>query len=135
MITGLIERPIEVPPRGGLLSRIDRVEDFRCLEGWVRPNQAWSGFRLGELIHLARPLSNARFVEVACGDFVAVLPLSDLEHSEVLLADTQNGLKLTASTGGPWRFQERRSANGGGRRSRRNRPYASVGAHQRITHR
>lgn len=103
-ITGLVEHSIDVPPRDPRIPRVDRVEDFHCLEGWVRPNQSWSGFQLAQLIRLAKPRQNGRFIEVASGDFVAVLSLSDLDEVVALLADTRNGHKLTGSNGGPWRL-------------------------------
>ncbi len=103
-ITGLVEHSIDVPPRDPGIPRVDRVEDFRCLEGWVRPDQSWSGLALDQLIRLAKPRENARFIEVGSGEFVAVLSLSDLDEAFALLADTQNGGKLTESNGGPWRL-------------------------------
>lgn len=90
-ITGLVEHAIDVPPRDPRVPRVDRVEDFHCLEGWVRPDQSWSGLSLNQLIRLAKPRENGRFVEVASGDFVAVISLSDLDGMVALLADTQNG--------------------------------------------
>lgn len=103
MITGLVRHPIEVPPQGMRVPRLDRVEDFHCLEGWVRPNQAWSGFRLAKLVGLAA-LPDAQFVEIASGNFVAVVAFSDMESHHILLADTRNGQRLKESTGGPWRL-------------------------------
>ncbi len=86
------------------IPRLDRVEDFYCLEGWVRPDQAWSGFRLAELVSLAAPLPDAQCVEIASGNFVAVVSFSDMQSHHILLADTQNGQRLKESTGGPWRL-------------------------------
>jgi len=103
-ITGLVEHAIDVPPRDPRVPRVDRVEDFHCLEGWVRQDQSWSGLSLNQLIRLAKPRENGRFVEVASGDFVAVISLSDLDGMVALLADTQNRCKLTQSNGGPWRL-------------------------------
>ncbi len=103
-ITGLVEHTIDIPPRNTRIARIDRIEDFHCLEGWVRPDQSWSGLPLDQLIRLAKPRENGRFIEIASGDFVAVLSLSDLDQMVVLLADTQNGCKLTQSNGGLWRL-------------------------------
>lgn len=103
MITGLVRHPIEVPPQGMHVSRPDRVEDFHCLEGWVRPNQAWSGLRLAELVGPAAPLPDAQFVEIASSNLVAVVSFSDMDSHHVLLADTQNSQQLKKSTD-PWRL-------------------------------
>jgi DMSO/TMAO reductase YedYZ molybdopterin-dependent catalytic subunit len=103
-ITGLVEHTIDVPPRNTGISRVDRIEDFHCLEGWVRPDQSWSGLPLDQLIRLAKPRENERFIEVASGDFVAVLSLSDLDRMVALLANPQNGCKPTQSNRGAWRL-------------------------------
>ncbi len=98
-LTGLVERPFDIPPDALASQRIERIEDFVCLEGWTKPDQAWSGYRMDDLVRLAGPTKEARYVEVASGDFVAVLPLSALPQA--LLADTQNGHSLGE---GSWRL-------------------------------
>lgn len=103
-ISGLVAKAIPVPPALPDLDRIEHVEDFVCLEGWMHPGEAWSGYRLRDLLHLASPLPEAHYVEIASGDFVAVLPLDVIERQDVLLADTRNGSPLTETTGGPWRL-------------------------------
>jgi DMSO/TMAO reductase YedYZ molybdopterin-dependent catalytic subunit len=103
-VTGLVEKPVEIPQELTKVRRIQRVEDFVCLEGWTRPNQAWAGYRLDDLIRLACPAADARFVEIASADFVTVLTIDDLKDKTVLLADTLNGDRLTKATGGPWRL-------------------------------
>lgn len=35
MLTGLIEKPIKAPPETAMVKRIQRAEDFVCLEGWA----------------------------------------------------------------------------------------------------
>lgn len=103
-ISGLVAKTVPIPPALPDLDRIEHVEDFVCLEGWMRPSEAWSGYRLRDLIDLASPLPEARYVEIASGDFVAVLPRDVIIRSDVLLADTRNGSPLTETTGGPWRL-------------------------------
>ncbi|MBX5466597.1 MAG: molybdopterin-dependent oxidoreductase [Firmicutes bacterium] len=64
----------------------------------------WSGYRLRDLLALADPLPGARFVAVAQGGYVAVLPLQAVEAHDFLLADQGNGQPLSAKTGGLWRL-------------------------------
>ncbi len=103
-ITGLVTRAVSIPEDLAQAQRTRRVEDFVCLEGWSRPDQAWSGYRLDDLIRLANPVADGRFVEIGAAEFVTVLALDDLRETPVLLADTLNGKLLTQATGGPWRL-------------------------------
>ncbi len=83
IINGLVRRSFQVwgDPLHAL--NIARIEEF------VWPDQAWSGYPLDRLIELADPDPDARYVEVASGDFVAVLPLAQL--SSAFLANWLNG--------------------------------------------
>lgn len=83
LINGLVRRPFQVWSDAQLAPNIERVEEFT----W--PDQAWSGYPLDRLIALAHPDPAAGYVEVASGDFVAVLPLSHL--SGAFLANYLNG--------------------------------------------
>lgn len=104
LVNGLVRRPFQFPTTGNLGPRIERVEDFVCLEGWMRAQQHWAGYRLADVIAVADPLPEARYVEIASGTFVAVLPLEAVQEQDVLLADHSGGQPLTARTGGPWRL-------------------------------
>ncbi|MCL6562829.1 MAG: molybdopterin-dependent oxidoreductase [Firmicutes bacterium] len=101
-VGGLVKHPVTMWRAREVLGRISRVEDFVCLEGWMRPQQHWSGYRLEDLLNLAVPL--APYVEVASGTFVAVFAVSEVKGSNILLADTCNGQLLEAERGGPWRL-------------------------------
>jgi sulfoxide reductase catalytic subunit YedY len=62
-VDGLVNRPkvFDVDELTRLFPPEDRIYRFRCVEGWsmVIP---WLGFPLGELIKLAEPQGNARYV-------------------------------------------------------------------------
>jgi DMSO/TMAO reductase YedYZ molybdopterin-dependent catalytic subunit len=47
------------------------------------PEREWSGYRVLDLIDLAFPLPEARYVEMASGDFVTVLPLDVIVRQDV----------------------------------------------------
>ena len=99
VVNGMVHRPYEFESHKKHFRRTRRVLDFTCLEGWTKPAQAWSGYRLDHVVGLADPSANARFVEIASGGFVAVLPLSEMSHA--LLADRKDGKPLTS---GGWRL-------------------------------
>ncbi len=82
-VNGLVRRPFEIRSDAEDSPNIERVAEFT----W--PDQAWSGYPLDRLIELADPDITARYVEVASGDFVAVLPLTRL--SGAFLANYLNG--------------------------------------------
>ncbi|HEY0170715.1 MAG TPA: protein-methionine-sulfoxide reductase catalytic subunit MsrP [Pyrinomonadaceae bacterium] len=62
-VDGLVNRPkvFDVDELTRLFPPADRIYRFRCVEGWsmVIP---WLGFPLGELIKLAEPQGNAKYV-------------------------------------------------------------------------
>jgi len=62
-IDGLVEKPFQVDVSDLIkqFSLEERIYRFRCVEGWsmVVP---WVGFELANLIKLARPLGNAKYV-------------------------------------------------------------------------
>ena len=63
-IEGLVEKPLEINLED-LLKKIqieDRIYRLRCVEAWsmVIP---WQGFPLSELIKIASPLSNAKYIQ------------------------------------------------------------------------
>ena len=103
-ITGLVAQPVRIPDNLRNLLRIQRIEDFVCVEGWNRPNQAWAGYSLTDLLQLAEPTANGRYIEIGAVDFVTTMALDALGGTLVLLADTLNGQRLTKDTGGPWRL-------------------------------
>lgn len=62
-ISGLVEKPFTIDVND-LIKKFtleERIYRFRCVEGWsmVVP---WNGFRLADLIKLAKPLSKAKYI-------------------------------------------------------------------------
>lgn len=78
------------------------TEDFTCLEGWTVPNVKWSGVWLEDVIALAHPFPEARFVQASAGDFS--LPLSREEASRALIATRLSGDAIAREHGGPIRL-------------------------------
>ena len=102
-VDGLVERPTVFTAAQLLeLTRQTIVDDFRCVDGWTAPGQAWEGVPLGVLLDIVKPLPDARFAAVAAADFQVGVALED--PSGVLLATRLNGADLPEDHGGPCRL-------------------------------
>lgn len=102
-IEGLVARPTVLEEADtAVLPRVERVETFRCEEGWSVPDLRWSGPTLARVLALARPLPTGRYVRVCAGEYAVPLPLAEAE--EALLCTHLNGGPLPREHGGPWRL-------------------------------
>ena len=102
-IEGLVQHPLVLDRQA--LTRLSRVrldEPFRCEEGWSVPGLRWCGVRLRDVLALAVPLSNARYVRVGAGNYVLPLPLG--EAQQAVLCDELNDQPLEVAHGAPWRL-------------------------------
>lgn len=84
------------------LARSELVDTFGCEEGWTVPNQRWGGVRLADVLALAQPLAQARYVRICAGTYAIPLALSDA--GTALLCDELNGEPLGLEHGAPWRL-------------------------------
>lgn len=74
-IDGLVEKPIEIGV-DELLQKMpleERLYRHRCVEAWSM-DVPWSGFALKSLVELAKPLSNARYLQMASFEDPKVAP-------------------------------------------------------------
>ena len=102
-VEGLVERPTVFSAAELLeLTRQTIIDDFRCVEGWSVPGQAWEGVPLAVLLEIVMPLPTARFAAIAAKDFQVGVALED--PSGVLLATRLNGADLAEQHGGPCRL-------------------------------
>ena len=102
-VEGLVERPTVFSATKLLeLTRQTIIDDFRCVEGWSAPGQAWEGVPLSVLLDIVGPLPTARFAAIAAKDFQVGVGLED--PSGVLLATRLNGADLPEEHGGPCRL-------------------------------
>jgi len=86
------------------LPREKRRNDVHCVTHWTRLDNDWEGVPIREVLRIARPLPDARFVvEHAIGGWTTNVPLSDLDRDENLLATHHAGQPLTPEHGGPMR--------------------------------
>ncbi|HLH26077.1 MAG TPA: molybdopterin-dependent oxidoreductase [Chloroflexota bacterium] len=84
------------------LPRVDLAEPFVCEEGWEVPGLRWRGVRLGDLLALAAPRTEARYVRAYAGEYAVPLALD--VAGDALLAESLNGEPLTIEHGAPWRL-------------------------------
>lgn len=103
VVHGLVSHARVLEPRE--IARMPHTEcesDFSCEEGWTAPALRWRGVPLKDLVDLAGPLAEARYVRVVAGAYQVALPLSRLD--EVLICDGLGGRPLPRRHGGPWRL-------------------------------
>ncbi len=75
-----------------------------CVEGWAAIVQ-WGGVRLYELLRLAQPKSNARYVYFKSADgYYESWDLASATHPQTLMAFQKNGQPLSADNGAPLRL-------------------------------
>src|SRR5919205_2315162 len=102
-IDGLVARPLQVTAADlDGLQRATLVEPFVCEEGWSVPGLRWGGVRLSDVVALAQPLADARFVRAGSGEWVVPVSVSDMARG--LVSDELNGEPLTVEHGAPWRL-------------------------------
>src|SRR5579875_1271218 len=102
-IDGLVAEPRTLSPDAlAALPRATLTEPFACEEGWMVPGLRWEGVRLGDVLALAAPCPEARYVRVCSGEYA--VPLALEEARAALLADRLNGAPLPLEHGAPWRL-------------------------------
>ena len=105
-VWGLVENPIRLSwDEFGGLPRTESTSDFHCVTRWSRFDNRWSGVAFREVLKLARPRADARYVLVhAEQGFTANVPLADLDRDGVLFATHHDGLPLEPDHGYPLRL-------------------------------
>jgi DMSO/TMAO reductase YedYZ molybdopterin-dependent catalytic subunit len=102
-IDGLVAIPQTFTP-GDLAARahISRVEDFHCDHKGTAPGRLWRGISLLELLQLAQPRSEAKYVRVHAQNYSVPLLLTEIDGA--LLVDSIDGQPLSSEGGTPWRL-------------------------------
>src|SRR5215831_8371062 len=87
------------------LPRVRVRSDIHCVTRWSRYDNMWEGVSVKEVLQRAVARAEAAFVVAhAEHGFTANLPLSELLHDDVLLADRHDGEPLTPDHGWPLRL-------------------------------
>ena len=87
------------------LDHITDVSDFHCVTRWSQLDMDWQGVRVRDVLAMAMPHTNAKFVTMHGYDgYTTNLPLEALLDDDVLLAHSVLGSPLTKEHGGPVRM-------------------------------
>ena len=87
------------------LPQITDISDFHCVTRWSQLDMDWQGVRARDVLTLAMPLNNAKFVTLHGYDgYTTNLSLEALLDDDVLIAHSVLGQTLTKDHGGPARM-------------------------------
>ena len=105
-VYGLVQQPLELNWVDFLaLPQTTNVSDFHCVTRWSRLNMDWQGVLARDLLALAKPLAEARFVTLHSFDnYTTNVALEVLLDPDVLIAHSVLGYSLTTAHGGPARM-------------------------------
>ena len=99
-IGGLVAHPRELDAEG--LSRLAQgeiVDDFRCVSGWVAPDQRWEGVPLSDLLDDAGTLPGAQYVGFTSGGYTVGMSVGEAREAGIMVALRHNGAPLTVEHG------------------------------------
>lgn len=104
-IDGLVENPVTVDwPKFQDLPQSDSTSDIHCVTAWSRYDNRWTGVATRDLLMLARPKPEARFVVCHAHDgYTTNLPLDEFAAEDALLVHAWQGRTLPREHGGPVR--------------------------------
>lgn len=109
-VLGDLTANIRIADLFGRLPRVTMVRDFHCVTTWTHRAAEWSGVRFTDLHREiiqpeARPAAGSTYILLKAQDgYRTSLPLEDLLHDDVLLADRLNGQPLSIAHGAPLRL-------------------------------
>ena len=105
-VHGLVENELDLDWAAyKALPQITDISDFHCVTRWSQLDMDWQGVRARDVLALAMPLSNAKFVTMHGYDgYTTNLPLEALLDNDVLIAHSVLGQTLTKDHGGPVRM-------------------------------
>jgi len=105
-VHGLVEHPQKWSwDEFRALPRVQVRSDIHCVTRWSRFDNLWEGVSVREVLRRAGVKPEARFVVIhAEGGFTTNLPIAELDHDDVLLADRHDGEELTPEHGWPLRL-------------------------------
>lgn len=107
-VWGACEEPITLDWAAfNALPQVELIRDFHCVTTWSRFDNRWGGVAVGEILKLARPISEARHVLLHSWDEVGYttnIALEDFARPDNLFATHHDGAPLSPEHGGPMRF-------------------------------
>jgi len=105
-VYGLVERPVRWTwQEFSALPRVAVRSDIHCVTRWSRFDNLWQGVAIREVLARVGPKPEAVFAIVhAEQGYTTNLPLAELDHDDVLLADRHDGEPLAPEHGWPLRL-------------------------------
>jgi DMSO/TMAO reductase YedYZ molybdopterin-dependent catalytic subunit len=105
-IEGLVAAPLRLTLDEFLaLPQASRTNDIHCVTQWSRYDNLWEGVPVPDLLALARPKEEARFVALTSYDgYTTNLAIEDFARPENLFAHSWSGAPLERQHGGPLRL-------------------------------
>lgn len=109
-IRGDVGREMRIGKEFESLPRIEQQSDFHCVTTWSIRGVRWGGVRFIDFyeqvaLPLAKPLPGAELVVLRGEDgYCSCLPLEDLLHPDVILADRLDDQPLDVAHGAPLRL-------------------------------
>jgi DMSO/TMAO reductase YedYZ molybdopterin-dependent catalytic subunit len=102
---GLVGQEITLDWAGLMrLPQVKTISDFHCVTRWSQLDMQWEGVLARDVLMLAQPTPEARFVTLHSYDeYTTNLPLVALLDADVLLAHSVFGKPLAREHGGPVR--------------------------------
>jgi DMSO/TMAO reductase YedYZ molybdopterin-dependent catalytic subunit len=87
------------------LPQSEMVVDIHCVTQWSRYDNRFAGVKVAELLALARPKAEARFVSLTCYDgYTTNLTMADFAAADVMFAHSWEGRPLERQHGAPVRL-------------------------------
>ena len=117
-VDGLVEQPaaLTLAQLRAMPSRT-QITRHDCVEGWSAIGQ-WTGVPLAQVLALARPKPNARYVVFHCADtygkggtktpYYESVDMDDAYHAQTILAYALNGKPVPVANGAPLRLRVER---------------------------
>ncbi len=105
-VYGLVENEISLDWDAFLkLPQVEDISDFHCVTRWSQLDLNWEGVRARDILALAKPLPDVRFVALHSYDgYITNLSLEALLDDDVIVAHRVLGAPLSRAHGGPVRL-------------------------------
>jgi DMSO/TMAO reductase YedYZ molybdopterin-dependent catalytic subunit len=105
-IEGLVAAPVRLTlEEFRALPQAERQNDIHCVTQWSRYDNRWQGVPVADLLAMARPKEEARFVSLTSYDgYTTNLSMEDFARPENLFATHWEGTPLERQHGGPVRL-------------------------------
>lgn len=105
-VYGLVENELDLDWEAfQQLPQVTDVSDFHCVTRWTRLDMDWVGVKAQDLLMMAGPMDDARYVTLHGYDgYTTNLELEALLDDDVIIAHSVLGYPLTTAHGGPVRI-------------------------------